>query len=244
MKFPPAPILALLAFGGACAFAPPTSHSGQGGDPDPTTQSSAGKGGSSGGSRTGGSSAAATASGGVTASGGTVATGSATWGWHRTGGSACDGRHHPIRGHHADRRLGVRGHDDRRPRDRRLDGRGHYRRDRRHHGPGWQHAERWRQCKRRNRWRRAEWRAVARLAVGPPQPATLTISRRPSPAEAAASPPATGTAASHRVGGPPTPTANRPIPAARMALRLSAMTRRARAAAGADTCATGARPGR
>ena len=82
MKFPPAPILALLAFEGACAFAPPASHSGQGGDPDPTTQSSAGSGGSSGGSRTG-----ATASGGVTARGGTVVSG----GTLVTGGSIATG---------------------------------------------------------------------------------------------------------------------------------------------------------
>jgi len=75
MKFPPAPILALLAFEGACALAPPTSHSGQGGDPDPTTQSSAASGGSGGGSASGGSTVVATASGGVAARGGTVATG-------------------------------------------------------------------------------------------------------------------------------------------------------------------------
>ncbi|MGA9657077.1 MAG: hypothetical protein WBV96_24540, partial [Polyangia bacterium] len=72
MKFPPTPVLALLALGGACALAPPASHSGQGGDTDPITQSSAASGGAGSSS---GSTSATSASGGATAHGGSTVTG-------------------------------------------------------------------------------------------------------------------------------------------------------------------------
>ena len=63
MKFPPTPILALLALGGACSLEPP-SHSGRGGNAGATTPDSVGNGGSGG---EGGSSSTITASGGNTA---------------------------------------------------------------------------------------------------------------------------------------------------------------------------------
>ena len=63
MKFPPTPILALLALGGACSLEPP-SHSRRGGNAGATTPDSVGIGGSDG---EGGSSSTITASGGNTA---------------------------------------------------------------------------------------------------------------------------------------------------------------------------------
>jgi Glycosyl hydrolase family 45 len=64
MKFPPTPILALLALGGACSLEPPSSHSRGGGNAGTTTPDSVGIGGSGG---EGGSSSAIAASGGNTA---------------------------------------------------------------------------------------------------------------------------------------------------------------------------------
>ena len=104
MKFPPAPILALLAFGGGCALAPPASHSGQGGNTVSTTHSSAASGGSGGVSHLGGTTSAIPPSGGnaaqpdagvtggilvtagTTAAGGATSTGS-TAGSSPTGGT-------------------------------------------------------------------------------------------------------------------------------------------------------------
>jgi hypothetical protein len=63
MKFPPAPILVLLALGGGCALAPP-SHSGQGGSTGSTTHSSAGGRGSGGVIPLGGTTSADPPSGG------------------------------------------------------------------------------------------------------------------------------------------------------------------------------------
>ena len=97
------------------------------------------------------------------------------WGHHCSRWCDCGGRH-PIRRQHAGRRLGVRGHGDRRPHDRRLgvrghgdrrphdrrlgrrrnderrlDVRGHHGRERRHHVQGWQHAE-WRHHRQRRNY--------------------------------------------------------------------------------------------
>lgn len=99
MKFPPAPILALLALGGGCALAPP-SHSGQGGNTVSATHSSAGVGGSGGVIALGGTTSADPPSGGnttqpdtgimvtagTTAAGGATSTGS-TAGSAPTGGT-------------------------------------------------------------------------------------------------------------------------------------------------------------
>ena len=93
MKFPPAPILALIALGGGCALAPPSSNQGQGGNTNSTTHSSPGIGGSGGASPLGGSTSVITPSGGNTDQrdagviGGTLATAGTT----TTGGATSTG---------------------------------------------------------------------------------------------------------------------------------------------------------
>jgi len=93
MRFPPAPTLALLALGGACALAPPSHHSGQGGGAGSTPPSTSASGGSGGATRPVGITSATTASGGNTAPRDTLVTGGtpATGGTTPTGGVTVTG---------------------------------------------------------------------------------------------------------------------------------------------------------
>ena len=105
MKFPPAPILALIALGGGCALAPPSANHGQGGNTTSTTHSSPGIGGSGGAGPLGGSTSAIPPSGGDTAQrdagviGGTLATaGTTTAGGATSTGSTPFGGSDPTGG--------------------------------------------------------------------------------------------------------------------------------------------------